>query len=91
MREAHRLGEHCAKLALNTCHLQEGHHPPGIPGRAGGPARLVGLVLNAVVFWTTPYIDAAVGQRRAQAHEIRDEDIARLPPLKHRNLNVRDR
>jgi hypothetical protein len=37
------------------------------------------------------YIDAAVAQLRAEGHEIRDEDIARLSPLKHRNLNVLDR
>ncbi|WTA40238.1 transposase [Streptomyces sp. NBC_00846] len=38
--------------------------------------------------WTTRYIDAAVAHLRAEGHEIRDEDIARLSPLKHRNLNV---
>jgi Tn3 transposase DDE domain len=48
----------------------------------------LGLVLNAVVLWTTRYIDAAVAQRRAEGHEIRNEDIARLSPLKHKNLNV---
>lgn len=47
----------------------------------------LGLVLNAV-FWTTRYIDAAVTQLRAEDHEIRDEDIAPLSPLRHRNLNV---
>ncbi|MFF4836648.1 hypothetical protein [Streptomyces sp. NPDC001315] len=25
---------------------------------------------------------------RAEGHEIRDEDVARLSPLKHKNLNV---
>lgn len=45
-------------------------------------------MLNAVVLWTTKYIDAAVAQLRAEGHEIRDEDIARLSPLKHKNLNV---
>ncbi|MER6723068.1 hypothetical protein [Streptomyces halstedii] len=29
----------------------------------------------------------AVGRLRAEGHEIRDEDLARLSPLKHRNLN----
>ncbi|MFI6597267.1 Tn3 family transposase [Nonomuraea sp. NPDC050536] len=38
--------------------------------------------------WTTRYLDAAVAQLRAEGHEIRDEDVARLSPLKHRNLNV---
>jgi hypothetical protein len=41
-----------------------------------------------VALWTTRYIDAAVARLRAECHEIRDEDIARLSPLKHRNLNV---
>jgi hypothetical protein len=38
--------------------------------------------------WTTRYIDAAVAQLRAEGHDIRDEDVARLSPLKHKNLNV---
>lgn len=46
----------------------------------------LGLLLNAIVLWTTPYIDAAVTQLRAEGDEIRDEDITRLSPLKHRNL-----
>ena len=48
----------------------------------------LGRVLNAIVLWTTNYIDAAVAQLRAEGHEIRDEDIARLFPLEHRNLNL---
>ena len=43
---------------------------------------------NAIVLWTTKYIDAAVAQLRAEGHEVRDEDIACLSPLKHRNLNL---
>jgi hypothetical protein len=50
--------------------------------------QLTGLVLNAVVVSTTRYIDAAVAQLRGEGHEIAGEDIARLSPLKHRNLNV---
>jgi hypothetical protein len=48
----------------------------------------LGLVLNAVVLWTTRYLDAAVDQLRAEGHAIRAEDVARRSPLKHRNLNV---
>lgn len=48
----------------------------------------LGLVLNAIVLRTTKYIDAAVAQLKAEGHELRDEDIARLSPLKHSNLNV---
>ncbi|WSJ56912.1 transposase [Streptomyces sp. NBC_01310] len=48
----------------------------------------LGLVLNAVVLWTRRYIDAAVARLRDEGHEIRDEDVARPSPLKHRSLNV---
>lgn len=41
-----------------------------------------------MVLWTTRYIDAAVPQLRAEGHEVRDADVTRLSPLKHRNLNV---
>ncbi|MEU7430161.1 Tn3 family transposase [Streptomyces sioyaensis] len=33
-------------------------------------------------------MDAAVTQPQAEGHEIRKEHIARLSPLKHRNLNL---
>ncbi|MDQ1022699.1 hypothetical protein QF035_000281 [Streptomyces umbrinus] len=48
----------------------------------------LGLVLNAIVLWMTRYIDAAVPQLQAEGHELREEDTARLSPLKHRNLNL---
>jgi hypothetical protein len=48
----------------------------------------LGLVLNAIVLWTTKYIDAAGAQLKGESHELREEDIARLSPLKHLNLNL---
>lgn len=48
----------------------------------------LGLVLNAIILWTTKNIDAAVAKLKAEGHELREEDIARLSPLKHRNLNL---
>ncbi|UKY55537.1 transposase [Streptomyces inhibens] len=33
-------------------------------------------------------MDVAVAQLRAEGREIRDEDVARLSPLEHKNLNV---
>ncbi|WSJ62162.1 transposase [Streptomyces sp. NBC_01310] len=53
-------------------------------GRAGG---ISGLVLNAVVLWNTRYLDAAVARLRAEGHDIKDEDVARLSPLKDRHIN----
>lgn len=76
------------KLARDVCHGKRGTihqaYRDGMEDQLGS----LGLVLNAVVLWTTRYIDAAVVHLRAEGHGIRDEDIARLSPLKHRNLNV---
>jgi len=46
--------------------------------------------LNCVVLWNTVYLDAAVAYLRAncpEGREVLDEDVARLSPLKHANLN----
>jgi hypothetical protein len=45
------------------------------------------------VLWTTRYLDAAVEQLQAlpaeaREHDVLNEDVARLSPLKHANLNV---
>lgn len=34
------------------------------------------------------YIDAAVTRLRAEGHDLEEENIARLSPLKHRILNL---
>jgi hypothetical protein len=71
-----------------VCHVKRGTihqaYRDGMEDQLGA----LGLVLNAIVLWTTRYIDAAVEQLRAEGHEIRDEDITRLSPLKHRNPNL---
>jgi TnpA family transposase len=76
------------KLARDVCHGKPGTihqaYRDGMEDQLGA----LGLVLNAIVLWTTEYIDAAVARLRAEGHEIRDEDIARLSPLRHRNLNL---
>ncbi|BFP50705.1 hypothetical protein SCMC78_05120 [Streptomyces sp. CMC78] len=76
------------KLARDICHGKKGTihqaYRDGMEDQLGS----LGLVLNAVVLWTTKYIDAAVAQLRAEGHEISDEDVARLSPLKFKNLNV---
>lgn len=76
------------KLAREICHGKKGTihqtYRDGMEDQLGS----LGLVLNAVVLWTTRYLDAAVAQLRTEGHEIRDEDVARLSPLKHKNLNL---
>lgn len=41
-----------------------------------------------MALWATRYLDAAVTELRAQGHHVRDEDAARLSPLKTSHLNV---
>jgi TnpA family transposase len=76
------------KLARDVCHGKRGTihqaYRDGMEDQLGA----LGLVLNAIVLWTTRYIDAVVTQLLAEGHELREEDIARLSPLKHRNLNL---
>jgi hypothetical protein len=84
------------KLALDICHGKRGQIM--LAYRTGQEDQLgaLGLVLNAAALWTTRYLDAAVEQLRAlpaepREHDVLNEDVARLSPLKHANLNVRDR
>ena len=42
---------------------------------------VLGLVLNAVVLWTTVYLNAALEQLKAQSYPVREEDTARLSPF----------
>lgn len=48
----------------------------------------LGLVVNAIVLWNTLYMDAALAQLRAEGHEVRDEDVARLSPLGFEHINM---
>lgn len=82
------LQESRHKLARDVCHGKRGTiHQAYRDGMEDQPGSL-GLALNAIVLWTTHYIDAAVDRLRAKGHDLRDEDIARLSPLNHRNLNL---
>jgi len=47
----------------------------------------LGLVVNVVVLWTTLYMDAALAHLRRQGVETKPEDVARLSPLGHENIN----
>ena len=48
----------------------------------------LGLVVNALILWTTRYMDAALNQLRATGAEVRKEDLARLSPLSHKHFNM---
>ena len=48
----------------------------------------LGLVVNVIVLSNTIYMDAALDQLRADGHDVRDEDIARLSPLGFNHINM---
>ncbi|MFJ6438559.1 Tn3 family transposase [Streptomyces sp. NPDC091416] len=81
------------KLARDICHGKRGQIMQAYRSGQEDQLGALGLVLNAVVLWTTRYMDAAVDELRAlpaeeREHEVLDEDVARLSPLRHANLNV---
>ncbi|MFD9069808.1 Tn3 family transposase [Streptomyces lasiicapitis] len=41
-----------------------------------------------MVLWNTRYLDAALTALREAGTQVKDEDLARLSPLKARHLNV---
>jgi TnpA family transposase len=51
----------------------------------------LGLVLNALVLFTTRYMDAAVTQLRAAGFDVRAEDVARLSPFVRHHINMHGR
>ena len=47
----------------------------------------LGLVVNVVVLWNTLYMDAALAHLRRRDIATKPEDVARLSPLGHENIN----
>ncbi|MEO7195630.1 MAG: Tn3 family transposase [Pseudonocardiaceae bacterium] len=76
------------RLARVICHGKRGQIQQAYRDGQEDQLASLGLVLNAAALWTTRYLDAAVTQLRAQGHHVRDEDAARLSPLKTKHLNV---
>ena len=48
----------------------------------------LGLVTNAVILWNTMYMQASLACIKQQGHEISQEDIARISPLRHDHINM---
>lgn len=47
----------------------------------------LGLALNAVIWWNSLYLDAAVQRLRAQGFPVTDEMCARLSPIQYEHIN----
>lgn len=52
------------------------------------PLGALGLVLNAIVLFTTRYLDAAIKQLHADGYEVRAEDAARLSLFVRHHINM---
>jgi hypothetical protein len=75
------------RLARAICHGKRGNIVQAYRDGQEDQLAALGLVLNAVVLWTTRYLDAAVAELEAAGHAITDTDKARLSPLKDKHLN----
>jgi TnpA family transposase len=51
----------------------------------------LGLVVNALILWTTRYMDAAINHLRSAGVEVKPEDVARLSPLTSRQFHMQGR
>lgn len=81
-------GEGRHQLARVVFHGKRGelrqHYREGQEDQLGA----LGLVVNAIILWNTVYMDAALGQLRAEGFDVRDEDVARLSPLGFDHINM---
>ncbi len=48
----------------------------------------LGLVLNALVLWNTIYMQASLDYLRQQGKDVKEEDEARLSPLRDKHVNM---
>ena len=80
-------GESRWSLARAICHGKRGEirkrYREGQEDQLGA----LGLVLNIVILWQTLYMNEAVNVLRDEG-EIDDEDISRLSPVVHGNINM---
>lgn len=79
------------RLARAICHGGRGQIRQAYRDGQEDQLAGLGLVLNAVVLWNTRYLDAAVAQLRAEGHDLKDEDVGRLSPLKDGHINFMGR
>jgi TnpA family transposase len=80
--------EHRHKLARTVFHGRRGEVRKRYREGQEDQLSALGLVVNAVVLWTTRYQQAALDALRAEGAEVLDEDVARLSPLGTEHVNV---
>lgn len=87
LRQLNR-GEGRHVVARIICHGQRGEiHKRYREGQEDQLGAL-GLITNAVTLWNTIYMESALNHMKQKGFEVKEEDVARLSPLKHQHINV---
>ena len=87
LRQLNR-GEGRHVVARIICHGQRGEiHKRYREGQEDQLGAL-GLITNAVTLWNTIYTESALNHMKQQGFEVKEDDVARLSPLKHKHINV---
>ena len=81
-------GEGCGRISRKVFHGQRGEFRQRYREGQEDQLGALGLVVNALVLWTTRYMDPALNHLRATGTEVRKEDLARLSPLSHKHFNM---
>jgi MFS family permease len=79
------------ELARKVFHGQKGELRQSYREGQEDQLGALGLMLNIVVLWNTVYFQKIIAEMRAEGIHVRDEDIARLSPLKFAHINFHGR
>lgn len=79
-------GESLHALRRDLCYAHEGHIRHRYHADQSEQALRLTVVTNAIVAWTTEYLDLAVGQLRSVGRHIDDELVAHVSPGHNENI-----
>ena len=79
-------GEFRHTLAKSLFFANQGSFRSGNYEEVMNKASCLSLLSNAVLVWNTVHIGRIVEQLRADGHEVKDEDLARVSPLAHAHV-----
>jgi TnpA family transposase len=81
-------GEGPGRLSRNVFYGQRGELRQRYREGQEDQLSALGLVVNALILWTTRYMNAALNHLHATGANVKQEDLARLSPLSHKHFNM---
>ena len=81
-------GEGRGRLSRNVFYGQRGELRQRYREGQEDQLSALGLVVNALILWTTRYMNAALNHLHATGADVKKEDLARLSPLSHKHFNM---